>query len=83
MNIRILEEDIRDFVDRCDYRERFRSRKIVITGATGLIGSLLTKCLIALNEKYQLDMGIYCVVRNIEKAQKVFPVAGAFFFFFF
>ena len=79
MNIRILEEDIRDFVDRCDYRERFRSRKIVITGATGLIGSLLTKCLIALNEKYQLGMGIYCVVRNIEKAQKMFPVTDAFF----
>lgn len=79
MNIKILEEDIRDFVDRCDYRERFRSKKIVITGATGLIGSLLTKCLIALNEKYQLGMEIYCVVRNIEKAQKMFPVAGAFF----
>ena len=31
MNIKILEEDIRDFVDRCDYRERFRSKKIVIT----------------------------------------------------
>lgn len=78
MNKKILEEDIQDFVDRCNYCEHLRSKKIVITGATGLIGSLLTKCLIALNEKYQLGMSIFCVVRNKEKAQKMIPLNAVF-----
>lgn len=78
MNNKILEEDIRDFVDRCNYQERFRSKKVMITGATGLIGSLLTKCLIELNERYKLGMGIFCVVRNKEKAHKMIPSNAVF-----
>lgn len=78
MNNIVLEEDVHDFVVRCNYYEQFRGKKIVITGATGLIGSLLTKCLIELNANYQLGLDIFCVVRDIEKAQRMFTNGAAF-----
>lgn len=72
MNNNILDQDICHFVNRCTYWNSFKGRHIGITGATGLIGSILVKCLIALNERYGLDMTIYCIVRNTNKAAKMF-----------
>lgn len=68
----ILEQDICDFVSRCDYWKHFCGKRVAVTGATGLIGQILVKCLRALNNKYSLNMTIYCVVRNFEKAHKLF-----------
>ena len=78
MDIDILKQDISDFVKRCTYWEQFRDKRILVTGATGLIGSILTDCLIALEEKYDLGLSIYCVCRNKEKAQKRFDATLPF-----
>lgn len=77
MTNKILEQDICDFVSRCDYWKHFYGKRIAVTGATGLIGQIVVKCLRALNSKYSLDMTIYCVVRNFDKAHKIFMPVDA------
>lgn len=52
--------------------EGFAQKKFLITGATGLIGSLSTKFLLFLNERRGLDITVYAAVRNPEKAARVF-----------
>lgn len=49
MNTHILNEDINDFVKECTYWEKFKNKSVAVTGATGLIGSILVKCLDVLN----------------------------------
>ena len=50
----------------------FDNKTIMVTGATGLIGSLLIKSLLYCNEKHNLHLKIIGCVRNIEKAKEVF-----------
>ena len=76
MNQEILNQDISDFVARCSYGEEFKNKRIAVTGATGLIGSITVKCLAALNEKYDLGMTLYCVVRNIAKANLLLDISS-------
>lgn len=72
MNTHILNEDINDFVKECTYWAKFKNKRVAVTGATGLIGSILVKCLDVLNVKYDLDMAIFCIVRNTDKARDMF-----------
>lgn len=69
---KLVEKDINDFVRSgcsCDF---LRNKCVLITGATGLVGSVLTKCLLALDASLGLSLRIVCQVRNIAKAQMVF-----------
>lgn len=52
--------------------EEYRNCTFLITGSTGLIGSLLVKNLLYCNEKYNLHLKVFAVVRSLEKAEKVF-----------
>jgi nucleoside-diphosphate-sugar epimerase len=52
--------------------EAFREKRILITGATGLIGGILTRALICADEKYGLDLRVLAVVRSRKKAEKIF-----------
>lgn len=72
MNSRVLFEDVQLFASNFELFEDFRRKSFLITGATGLIGSVMIKCLLALNHQKQLDIKIIAVVRNIEKAIQVF-----------
>lgn len=46
--------------------------KILITGATGLIGALITKGFLQANTDYECKNKIFAVCRSVEKANKVF-----------
>lgn len=72
MNQQVLVQDISDFVGRCSYWERLQGKRIAVTGATGLIGSVLVRCLDALNARYSLGMTIYGIVRQTDKARTMF-----------
>lgn len=61
-------EDIEFFARTFELPKQFSGSKFLITGATGLIGSTLVRCLIALDE----DIEITCPVRNIEKAKSMY-----------
>ena len=67
MNI-IQHKDIQDFVASCPFRELLLNKTVLITGATGLIGSTLVRCLLALNKKIQIT----CPIRNLNKAKAIY-----------
>lgn len=72
MRNNILEEDIRSFAERFSLASSLRDKHVVVTGATGLLGSCMVRCLVALNRKYDLHLRTTCVVRNEAKAHSMF-----------
>lgn len=72
MRLERLTQDAQRFASGCSYAEQFRGKTIVITGATGLIGSVMVRCLHALNESYGWGIQICGVVRDKEKAKAQF-----------
>lgn len=54
-------------------------KSILVTGATGLIGSTCIKMLAEANEVEQLDINIYALVRDEEKAMQVFGDRKVYF----
>ena len=61
---RIQEIDIKDFAHTFLLSDELADARFMITGATGLIGSTLVRCLLALNN----GVSITIPVRNKEKA---------------
>lgn len=72
MNRQVLQDDVRLFAEQFDLWEPLRRKHFLITGATGLIGSVMVKCLVALNRRHNLGLRIVAVVRDLEKAKRVF-----------
>lgn len=64
----ILKQDIEDFVQSFKLSNRLSHAKFLITGATGLIGSILIHTLIALKQ----DIHIVAPLRNIKKGRDLF-----------
>ena len=52
--------------------ETLKNKNILITGATGLIGSYLTNYLLFLNKNNGYNINIYITARSKEKAEKLF-----------
>lgn len=77
MNNPILAEDVQQFAEHFELWEQLRGKTFLITGATGLIGSVMVKCLLELNRQKDLGIKVIAVVRNLEKAQKVFAEEAA------
>ncbi len=72
MKNQILEEDVQQFAEHFELWESLREKTFLVTGATGLIGSVMIKCLLELSRQKELDIQIIAVVRDIEKAKMVF-----------
>ena len=68
----VLEEDFDKITKRDISWDALRNSSFVITGATGLIGSLIVKYLLYVNRTMNFGAKIYAVVRNVEKADKIF-----------
>lgn len=64
----VLKRDIESFAESFPLKDELRNSRFLITGATGLIGSTLIRCLSALEENIQ----IVAPVRNIDKARVMF-----------
>lgn len=52
--------------------QKLRSARILITGATGLVGAFLTDCLLALSDQNALDLRLYALCRNAARARERF-----------
>lgn len=72
MNKDVVERDIESVVANGHIFELLAKKTILITGATGLIGSMLVKVLYEANKKYDLNINIVGTVRNIEKAKVLY-----------
>ena len=69
----VLQEDLEKIAasEQIDW-ERLRGKTVLITGATGLIGSLLAKGLVCASASRGLDIRVLAAVRNMEKATEMF-----------
>lgn len=65
---KILKRDIDGFVNSFPLKEELRETTFLITGATGLIGSTLIRCLVALDK----GVRVLAPVRNLKKAHDMF-----------
>ena len=65
---KIQKEDIKDFANSFELSAFLAQSNILVTGATGLIGSTLVHCLLALNK----GIKITCPVRSLAKAKDMY-----------
>lgn len=74
----VYKKDVEDVVQpsMVDW-SRFQNKWILITGATGLIGSLLVNVFLTANERMHLGIKVSILVRSEEKARKLFGAAAA------
>lgn len=63
----IQEKDIRDFVASFPLKDELTDAVFLITGATGLIGSTLIKCLLSIDK----NINVIAPVRNKAKAESI------------
>lgn len=69
----VLQEDLDDIANNrgIDY-SGLQGASVLVTGATGLVGSMLVKSLACCNRVHNLNMKILPMVRNAEKAKTIF-----------
>lgn len=67
-----VQADIQSIIKEKSIFTPFAGKSILVTGATGLIGSMLVKTIIAANDKYHLAIKIYGQIRNIQKAKEIY-----------
>lgn len=68
----IQKKDIQEIVDNKLLFCHLRESTVLITGATGFIGSTFIKALIAANDRYWLNIQIIGQIRDAEKAKRIF-----------
>ena len=68
----VLDKDLQQLLASDLEFNKFKDTNFLITGATGLIGSLLIKSILFLNSEKDLNVKVYAIVRNLEKAKGVF-----------
>lgn len=68
---RVLQEDLERIArdEQIDW-ERLRGSRVLVTGATGLIGGLLVEALVCAGEHRGLDIQVLGVARSREKAER-------------
>lgn len=74
---RYFDEDIEILAQNEAVMGAFAGKGVFITGATGLIGSVLAKALCAYEDKNHTGLKVYALARSREKARKVFTDPAA------
>ena len=64
--------DLKNAIDSTNGFDLLENKSVMITGATGLIGSFLTDMLIYANDVYNLNIKVYAVGRSIERLKRRF-----------
>jgi UDP-glucuronate decarboxylase len=68
----VLQEDLELIADSNLKWDNLKNKHILVTGATGLIGSLLVRALLCVSRKRQLDVHVFALIRNEQKAQAIY-----------
>lgn len=64
--------DVEKTIAHVENFEYFREKKVLILGATGLIGSYLTDCLIRANDVWDMKIHIYASSRSMQRLEERF-----------
>lgn len=67
----VLSKDLND-ISKDILENGYKDSSILITGSTGLLGSLIAKGFLLANKEYGLNNKIYVLARNVDKAKIVF-----------
>lgn len=67
MKNNVLYQDVESILNQNIDWNRLKDAKVLVTGASGMIGSYITRSLIVLNKKNNWNMVVYALVRNPEK----------------
>ncbi|MBP7348157.1 MAG: NAD-dependent epimerase/dehydratase family protein [Butyrivibrio sp.] len=67
-----LQEDLENIADSTIPVEELKGSSILVTGATGLVGSQMVRSLACINRKKRTDIRILALVRSSEKAREIF-----------
>lgn len=65
-----VQSDINEIISNKELMESFASKRVLVTGATGLIGSMLIKTLDSANKEYGMNVDIVGLARSEERAHK-------------
>lgn len=68
----IYQSDLKRAIDSVKSFEKIKSRSIMITGASGLIGSFLVDMFVYANEKFDFQIKIYAIGRNMRRLKERF-----------
>lgn len=68
----IIQQDIKNIIEQEEISlEKFRNKRVLITGANGMIASYYMFVLMALNDLKSMNIKIYALVRNVEKLERM------------
>ena len=67
-----VQDDIKEIILRENLFSELQGKKILVTGATGLIGSMVVKTLLYANKEHNLKIEIIGQIRNTEKAKLIY-----------
>ena len=67
-----LNEDIEQLAEMENVLADLRGKNILVTGASGLLGSIIVKSLCAYEKKCKSGLQVYALVRSRVKAEKIF-----------
>lgn len=68
----VLTEDLNSLLASEIEWSNFKDKRILVTGATGLVGSMVVRTLIYANEKLDLGLEVIGLIRNQAKADKIY-----------
>lgn len=68
----ILQEDLEKIAESFPFAGELSGKTVLVTGATGLIGSQVVRALSCLNRMHQVGVKTIAFVRSREKAERVF-----------
>ena len=66
------QKDIQEIIETADLFLNLNHSKLLVTGATGLIGSMIVKAVLAAKEKYGLKVEVIGQIRDTEKAKRIY-----------
>lgn len=71
----VLQRDLERVADDRELLQGLRGKRILVTGATGLVGSWLIRALACMNRRHEAGMTVYGLLRNRRKAEDIYGTA--------
>ncbi len=71
----VLQKEITEYARDFEFLNQLKNSSVLVTGATGLIGSTIVRFLDFLNANYSANIKIYATARDKQKAKNILPSA--------